>query len=98
MLIPQANIPHLMLNEKVRTAIAKGKFHIYPVSTIDEGIAVLTGIPAGKLSKKGVYPAGTINRKVIDRLTTLNEKAREASKKSKGEGDGKDASRVAEAE
>ncbi len=97
-LIPQANIPHLMLNEKVRTAIAKGKFHIYPVSTIDEGIAVLTGVPAGKLSKKGVYPAGTINRKVIDRLTTLNEKAREASKKSKGDGDGKDASRVAEAE
>ena len=83
-LIPQANVPHLMLNEKVRAAIAKGKFHIYPVSTIDEGISVLTGVPAGKLNKKGVYPPDTINRKVIDRLATLNEKAREASKKGKG--------------
>ena len=38
------------------------KFHIYPVRTVDEGIAILTGLPAGKPSKKGVYPKGTVNR------------------------------------
>lgn len=84
-LIPAANVPHLMLHEKVQKAIAKGKFHIYPVSTIDEGIALLTGVPAGKANKKGVYPAGSINRLVVERLAVLNEKAREAKKGEEGD-------------
>ncbi|MGI5939333.1 MAG: Lon protease family protein [Thermoleophilia bacterium] len=80
-LIPRANVHHLMLNEKVRHAMAKGNFHIYPVSTIDEGIAILTGRPAGRPDKDGLYPADTINRLVVDRLAALNEKAREATRK-----------------
>ncbi len=80
-LIPKANVRNLMLNEKVRDAMAKGRFHIYPVSTVDEGIALLTGVPARNLSAKGVYPKGTINALVVERLNFLAEKAREAARK-----------------
>ena len=80
-LIPKANVRNLMLGDRVRDAVAKGRFHIYPVSTVDEGISILTGIPAGTLSSKGTYPAGSINRRVIDRLASLTEKAREAARK-----------------
>ncbi|NTW28086.1 MAG: AAA family ATPase [Coriobacteriia bacterium] len=76
-LIPKANVPHLMLSEPVRDAIAAGHFHIYPISTIDEGIGVLTGLPAGALGSKGTYPAGSINRLIVDHLAALAEKARE---------------------
>ncbi len=51
-----------------------GKFHIYAVGTVDEGIEVLTGVPAGKLRKDGKYPPGTINRKVADSLKEMAEK------------------------
>ena len=77
-LIPKTNVRHLMLSEKVQKAVEKGKFHIYPVTTIDEGISLLTGRPAGELNAKGEYPAGSINRLVVERLTALNEKALEA--------------------
>lgn len=84
-LIPKANIPNLMLAEPVRDAIAKGRFHVYAVSTIEEGISLLTGVPVGKLGAKGTYPAGTVDRLVVDRLAALTEKARETSgKKDKG--------------
>ncbi|MCX8033468.1 MAG: AAA family ATPase [Thermoleophilia bacterium] len=83
--IPRANVRSLMLNERVRRAIARGRFHIYPISTVDEGITLLTGIPAGSLRRDGKYPPGTINRLVTDRLVALAERAREsAAKKEKG--------------
>jgi predicted ATP-dependent protease len=80
-LIPKANVRHLMLNEKVRDAIGKGRFRIYPVSTIDEGISILTGVSAGRLGTKGTYPVGTVNALVMQRLALLTEKAREAIRK-----------------
>ncbi|MFH0916967.1 MAG: ATP-binding protein [bacterium] len=80
-LIPKANVRNLMLSDRVRDAVEKGRFHIFPISTIDEGIGVLTGTPAGALSAKGVYPKGSINRLVVDHLAVLTEKAREASRK-----------------
>jgi lon-related putative ATP-dependent protease len=80
-LIPKANVPHLMLSERVRQAVAKGRFHIYPVSTIDEGIEILTGVPAGRLSAKGTYPKNTINALVVERLVALTDKARALAKK-----------------
>jgi len=80
-LIPQANVVNLMLSETVRTAVAKGKFHIYAVSTVDEGISLLTGTPAGALSPKGHFPKGSVNRLVVERLTALTAKAREAARK-----------------
>ena len=76
-LIPYANIKHLMLRHDVVDAVAAGQFQIYPIKTIDEGIEVLTDLPAGKANAKGVYPRGSINRRVDDRLTAIAAKRRE---------------------
>jgi predicted ATP-dependent protease len=76
-MIPSANVKHLMLRHDVIDAVADGLFHIYPISTIDEGIEVLTGEAAGVANDKGIYPKGTINRMVSDRLAKLAEKRRE---------------------
>jgi lon-related putative ATP-dependent protease len=84
-LIPKANVPNLMLAERVRQAVAKGRFHIYPVASIDEGIEILTGVPAGRPNAKGAYPKGTVNARVIERLAVLADKAREAAKKAAGD-------------
>jgi len=70
-IIPKANLPELMLRPDVVQAVKDGKFHIYAVATIDEGIELLTGVPAGEADKKGVYPPGTVNGKVMARLAEL---------------------------
>ncbi len=67
-LIPQSNVQHLMLRRDVIEACAAGRFHIYPIASIDEGIALLTGRAAGQRGADGNYPAETINRLVEDRL------------------------------
>lgn len=67
-LIPATNARHLMLRGEVVEAVAAGRFHIYPVTHIDEGIELLTGIPAGEPDTDGVFPEGSINRLVQDRL------------------------------
>jgi lon-related putative ATP-dependent protease len=80
-IIPRANVRNLMLAERVQRAVAKRRFHIYPVDTVDECISLLTGTPAGAPNAKGIYPAGSVNRKVVDRLTALTEKARESGRR-----------------
>jgi lon-related putative ATP-dependent protease len=75
-LIPAANVKHLMLRHDVVEACAAGRFHIYPVSTIDEGIALLTGLPAGERDDKGLFPEGSVNQRVEVRLLVLAEMAR----------------------
>jgi predicted ATP-dependent protease len=67
-LIPTANVQHLMLRRDVVEACAAGKFAIYPVGSIYEGIALLTGVEAGERGADGTYPVGTINRRIEDRL------------------------------
>lgn len=79
-LIPASNIKHLMLKEQVAEAIQKGKFHIYPVSTIEEGIEILTGIRAGKRHKNGTFQLDSINDRVQKRLIVLAEKLRDFGK------------------
>jgi len=76
-LIPASNIRNLMLKEEVAAAVKEGKFHIYPVATIDEGIEVLTGVAAGKRRKDGSFPPGSINGRVQKRLAYLAEKLRD---------------------
>ncbi len=76
-LIPAANVKHLMLRHDIVAAVAEGKFHIYPVAAIDEGIELLTGMPAGERGDDGKYPEGTVNRLVADRLEALAAKRRE---------------------
>lgn len=69
--IPQASVRHLMLREDVVAAAAAGQFHIYPVSTVDEAMTVLTGVPAGEPDGKGVIPKGTLNHKVAAVLADM---------------------------
>jgi lon-related putative ATP-dependent protease len=71
--IPQSNVRHLMLKEAVVEAIRQGKFHVWPVRTIDEGIEVLTGVPAGARGADGPFPAGTVHARVDRRLNELAE-------------------------
>ena len=66
--IPESNVKHLMLRSEIIDAVAEGKFHIYPVSTIDEAITLLTSINAGEINDEGVYPDGSINGLVQQRL------------------------------
>jgi predicted ATP-dependent protease len=67
-LIPRANVQHLMLRKDVIDACAAGRFAVYPVAHVNEGIALLTGMAAGERGPEGAYPAATINRRVEDRL------------------------------
>jgi len=72
-LIPSANIKHLMLRSDVVAAAKAGRFQIYAVENVDQAISVLTGLPAGECNVKGIYPEGSINRKVAARLAELTE-------------------------
>lgn len=85
-LIPEANKGQLMLRKDVLEASEQGKFHIYAVKHIDEGIEVLTGMPAGERNEQGDYPEGTINHKVEERLKFFARSAKEFS----GPGSGDD--------
>jgi lon-related putative ATP-dependent protease len=67
-MIPGQNVNDLMLDMEVVDAVKQGKFHIYPVKTIDEGIEILTGIPAGHPGSEGRYEAGTVNYLVDSKL------------------------------
>ena len=73
-MIPRSNVQHLMLNEEVVEAVRQGRFHIYPVSTIDEGIEILTGVNAGQLKKDGSYDPSTVNYKVNKRLAEMTQR------------------------
>ena len=72
-LIPAANIKHLMLRRDVVAAAEAGQFKIYAVETVDQAIALLTGLPAGEADAKGEYPEGSVNRKVAERLAELSK-------------------------
>jgi lon-related putative ATP-dependent protease len=72
-LIPHQNIRNLMLDDEVIDAVREGKFHIYPVRTIEEGIELLTGVPAGQADDSGVYPEGTVYRRVQLQLDRFRE-------------------------
>jgi ATP-dependent Lon protease len=67
-IIPWQNVPDLMLDQEVVDAVEKKKFHIYPVRHIDEGIAILTGVRAGRKLKSGKYQKGSVNELVRQAL------------------------------
>ncbi|HER43441.1 MAG TPA: ATP-dependent protease, partial [Candidatus Eisenbacteria bacterium] len=73
-IIPHQNVGDLMLAEAVVDAVKKGTFHIYPIKSVDEGIHILTGVPAGKKLKSGRYSRDSVNdlvqRKLIDMART----------------------------
>jgi lon-related putative ATP-dependent protease len=73
-IIPDANRQHLMLREEVVEAVARGRFHIYAVKTVDEALELLTGLPAGERDSEGRFPEGSLNRRVDDRLIEFSER------------------------
>jgi predicted ATP-dependent protease len=82
-MMPTKNLKHLMLRDEVIEAVKSGKFHIWAVSTVDEGIEVLTGVEAGTRKDGGGYPEGTINYKVDKMLKEMANKLRYFSVASK---------------
>ncbi|MDP8224816.1 MAG: ATP-binding protein [Candidatus Lernaella stagnicola] len=70
-MIPVQNVEDLMLNKEVVAAVRRGKFHIWAVQNLDEGISVLTGVAAGRRGKDGNYPEGTVNFLVDKRLREM---------------------------
>jgi predicted ATP-dependent protease len=76
-MIPHQNVEDLMLRKDVVEAVAKNKFHIYPVSTIDQGIEILTGVKAGERKKDGTYDSGSVNYLVDQKLRDLAHRMRE---------------------
>ena len=89
-LIPATNVRHLMLRADVVEAVRAGRFRVYAVRTVDEALALLTGVEAGVADAAGVYPEGTVNRRVADALGALAALRRElaAAGKPSGVGDG----------
>ena len=77
-LIPAANVQHLMLAQEVVDAAAAGLFSVTPIETVDQGIEFLTGMPAGAEDAGGTYPEGTINRAVAVRLVAFARRAASA--------------------
>ena len=75
-LIPHQNVKNLMLRDDVVAAIREGKFHIYAVKTIDEGLEILTGRAAGEADASGAFPKGTVNHLIAKRLDELNDSMR----------------------
>ena len=72
-MIPVQNVDNLQLSDEIIEAVKNKLFHIYAISTIEEGIEVLTGVPAGKKDASGHFPAGTVNYLVYQKLKKYAE-------------------------
>ncbi len=79
-LIPRANVDNLMLCEEVVEAVEAGRFHVYPVSTVEEGIEVLTGVPAGERDEEGAYPEDSLFGRAVARLEAIHEALKASGK------------------
>lgn len=94
-IIPRRDIKHLMLKQEVIDSVKEGKFSIYAIDRVEEGLELLTGMPAGELKEDGTYPEGTVNDLVMKRLEEISaalEKKKEKEeekqeKKDEGNGD-----------
>ncbi|MBS3819648.1 AAA family ATPase [bacterium] len=82
-IIPQKNIQNLMLRKDVVDAVKQGKFHVYPIQTIDEGIEILTGLKAGEKKDDGKFEEGTVNYIVDQELHRLAKSWKDFSKEEK---------------
>jgi lon-related putative ATP-dependent protease len=78
--IPASNVKHLMLRRDVVAAAAEGRFAIFPIDSVDQGLELLTGIPAGQPDADGNYPTGTLNQRVAARLDLFAAKAAEQAR------------------
>jgi lon-related putative ATP-dependent protease len=85
--IPRANVPHLMLTDEVVDAVREERFHVWAVDVVGEGLELLTGRPAGERGPDGLFPEGTVHRLVEDRLRDYAERLREFGAGGEGEPD-----------
>ncbi len=83
-IIPASNIKHLMLRRDVVAAAEEGRFKIYPIDTVDQGLELLTGIAAGQPDAGGDYPPGTLNQRIAARLDAFAAKAAELARAASG--------------
>ena len=83
-IIPEGNVRNLMLGKEVVAAVEEGKFRIYAISHVEEGIVLLTGLPPGEPGPEGRFPEGSLNGRVEDRLTRLREALKKEEEKGKG--------------
>jgi predicted ATP-dependent protease len=72
-IVPAANVKNLMLRDEIVDAVGEGRFNVWAISHVDEGLALLTGVPAGERRPDGTYPEGTVHRRVTDRLAEYAE-------------------------
>ena len=84
-IIPRQNVKNLMLKKDVIDAVKEGKFTIYPTDRVEEGLEILTGMPAGELKEDGTYPEGAVNYLVAKRLAEISEAMKEKKEKEKEE-------------
>jgi len=85
-IIPASNVKHLMLRRDVVAATEEGRFNIWPIDTVDQGLELLTGIPAGKPDAEGNYPEGSLNQRIAARLDAFAAKAAEIAHLASGMG------------
>jgi lon-related putative ATP-dependent protease len=86
-LIPASNAQNLMLRDEVIEAAQNGQFHVWAISTVDEGISLLTGREAGELGADGQYPPGTVHRMVEDQLREYAQRLRAFNRQTVPEND-----------
>ena len=86
-IIPASNVRHLMLRHDVVAAAAEGRFTVYPINTVDQGLELLTGVSAGEPDAHGEYPAGTLNHRIAARLDAFAARAAELTRSAFGQGD-----------
>lgn len=79
-IIPIQNVKNLHLSDEIIASVKNGDFHVYAVNNLDEGIEILTGVPAGKKNKDGKFPAGSINSLVYEKLKKYAQNSKEYSK------------------
>ena len=74
--IPRANVKHLMLRSDVVEAVREGRFHVFPMDTVDQALELLSGVPAGAADADGTYPEASFNGRVARELTAMAERRR----------------------
>jgi predicted ATP-dependent protease len=85
-IIPEKNVPNLMLKKEVIDSVKAGQFHIWPISTVEQGVEILTGMDAGERQPDGTYPEGTLFSKVDERFLEIAEIVKKFAKEEDREG------------
>jgi lon-related putative ATP-dependent protease len=82
--IPASNVQHLMLADEVIEAVREGRFHVWPIETVTQGIELLTGVKAGERGTDGRFPEGTINARIEEKLRAYVEARKKIAAGGKG--------------